>query len=79
MHTGKGCTDALVNFVNDAVLTLDQKETNELQALLIDYSKALDNMDHADLISKMEAFGVGKDIINTTNSFSSDQQLNLLM
>ena len=70
---GKGCTDALVNFVNDAVLKLDRKETNGIHALLIDYSKAFDNMDHATLIAKMEALGVGKDIINTTNSFLSDR------
>ena len=77
--TGRGCTDALVNFVTDAVLSLDQKNCHGIHALLIDYSKAFDNMNHQLLIDKMYHMGIDQKTINITKSFLTDRTASVIV
>ena len=43
---GRSTTDALVYFVTKTAQTLDNKNTQAVQTLLLDFSKAFDRMDH---------------------------------
>ena len=71
--TGKGCTDALVNFITDTAFKLDRQDVAGIHTLLIDYSKAFDNMDHQLLIDKMINMGINQNTISITRSFLSNR------
>ena len=63
----RSCVSQLITTLNDFAFTLKQKEQTD--AILLDFSKAFDKVDHLGLLSKMEHYGIRGPLLEWTSSF----------
>ena len=86
MHTPLAkAAPTLSSTLPDTAFKLDRQDAAGIHALLIDYSKAFDNMDHQLLVDKMNNMGINQNTISINRSFLSNRtarvvirQVNLL-
>ena len=64
-----GTTDALVKLTSDVVRQLDDKNTLAIQTLMLDFSKAFDNMRPDIAITKLLSLNVDPQIVTLIKSF----------
>ena len=64
------CVKQLVELVADISMEMDNGK--EVDACLLDFSKVLDKMSHAKLLTKMTSMGIGEQITNWTAAFLRD-------
>ena len=67
-----GCQDVLLNFTNNAKLSLDNR--NVTLALLTDLSKAFDCLPYKLLLSKLHAYGVDRNACLIILSYFTDRK-----
>ena len=63
----RSCVSQLITTLNDFAFTLKQKEQTD--AILLDFSKAFDKVDHLGLLSKLEHYGIRGPLLEWTSSF----------
>ena len=63
----RSCVSQLIITLKDFADTLKNKEQTD--AILLDFSKAFDKVDHLGLISKLEHYGIRGPLLEWTSSF----------
>ena len=63
----RSCVSQLITTLNDFADTLKRKEQTD--AILLDFSKAFDKVDHLGLLSKLEHYGIRGPLLEWTSSF----------
>ena len=63
----RSCVSQLITTLKDFADTLKKKEQTD--AILLDFSKAFDKVDHLGLISKLEHYGIRGPLLEWTSSF----------
>ena len=63
----RSCETQLINTINDFSNCLNQK--GQLDAILLDFSKAFDKVDHEGLILKLQHAGLNKNLLDWSRSF----------
>ena len=63
----RSCESQLITTVNDFCQTLNKK--GQTDAILLDFSKAFDKVDHHGLILKLNNYGIRDQILDWTRSF----------
>ena len=61
------CETQLIELISDISSSLDKG--HEIEACLLDFSKAFDKVNHSKLLYKMRMIGVDKQIVRWTDSF----------
>ena len=64
---GRNCETQLITTARDFAQTLNNK--GQTDAVLLDFSKAFDKVDHSILISKAETLGIGTQMTKWIASF----------
>ena len=68
----KSCESQLITTIRDFTNCLDRKE--QIDAILLDFSKAFDKVDHQILISKLHNYGIQHSTLNWLKSFLSNRE-----
>ena len=63
----RSCESQLIETVRDIADSLDR--SGQIDAVLLDFSKALDKVNHATLLSKMHAIGIKESLLAWSTSF----------
>ena len=67
----RSCESQLITTVRDFSLCLKRKEQTD--AILLDFSKAFDKVDHKILVSKLSSLGIGGPLLQWIHSFLSNR------
>jgi hypothetical protein len=66
-------TCALIKIIDDIVSSLDKQNCHQVKALLLDFSKAFDVVDHSIVLRKINILNIPQYIKNWINSFLTDR------
>ena len=67
----RGCETQLVMVVNDYVKNLNNSQ--QVDTILLDFSKAFDKVNHRKLVIKMDHYGIGGKLLGWMNAFLSER------
>ena len=70
-HQGRSCETQLLTTLNDFSKTLNT--SNQTDAILLDFFKAFDKVDHKILLSKIDSIGIQGPLLNWMSSFLSNR------
>ena len=73
----RSCVSQLLTTVDDFANCL--KNRQQIDAILLDFSKAFDKVDHEGLILKLEHLGIRNSLLNWTRSFLIDRNQRVLV
>ena len=73
----RSCVTQLITTLNNFSNCLNEKEQTD--AILLDFSKAFDKVDHNGLILKLEHFGIRSSLLNWIRSFLVDRKQRVLV
>ena len=73
----RSCVSQLITTLDDFSNCLNKKEQTD--AILLDFSKAFDKVDHEGLILKLEHFGIRNSLLNWIRSFLIDRKQRVLV
>ena len=73
----RSCETQLINTLNDFSNALNNK--GQIDAVLLDFSKAFDKVDHNGLIYKLRNAGINNNLINWCQSFLFDRSQQVMV
>ena len=73
----RSCVTQLITTLNDFTNCINDR--GQTDAILLDFSKAFDKVDHLGLIDKMTAYGISEDILKWTRSFLHDRKQKVIV
>jgi len=76
-QTGKSCLSNLLEFFEDATKELD--ENKPVDIVYLDFSKAFDKVSHVRLIKKLEAHGIGGQILEWIRSWLKNRRQKVIV
>ena len=73
----RSCETPLITLVNDIVKSLNDE--GQLDAALLDFSKAFDKVNHRDLCLKVENYGIRGELLNWIKNYLSNRTQNVIV
>ena len=73
----RSCETQLISTVNDFADCLHSK--GQIDAILLDFSKAFDKVDHFGLLDKLEHYGIRNSLLSWINSFLSNRRQSVVV
>ena len=73
----RGCVTQLITTLSDFANCLNHK--NQIDSVILDFSKAFDKVDHAQLLSKLDKYGIRENIHLWISSFLSSRSQSVLV
>ena len=73
----RSCETQLITTLNDFSNCLNNKK--QIDAVLLDFSKAFDKVDHVQLLSKLEKYGIRHSLLSWITSFLSSREQTVLV
>ena len=73
----RSCVTQLITTLDDFANCLKSKE--QIDAILLDFSKAFDKVDHLGLLSKLEHLGIRNSLLNWSRSFLLDRSQKVIV
>ena len=73
----RSCVSQLITTLHDFATCLNNKE--QIDAVILDFSKAFDKVDHEGLLLKLEHYGIRNSLLNWSRSFLLERKQKVLV